>query len=391
MVHISEASRPPNPRHAAPGSGEPNTLGRVLRWSVRCALKKSASPSANPEGAGRTAIPPSRSATRAGFFELSDHEIAQSRTRPRSRGVRRRTSDGMIARGRYTIASRAGCWPRRSARARSRRRRGARQQLRRGRDGPRAPVERDRQHQGIRDRVLAHARDGDKGADVQTLQTWLSEVGYRSSIDGDFGPLTQAAVKQFQSNHRLSPVTGVVGRRTAATLRRGGQAGRQERRAEVHRRRHQHVDGRTGVPAPAAEPRDGPEQLVAGPGDRHLDRRRRVRVTGRRGRDDLGDDRPGGDRRVRSVRPGPEGRQRAVRRALHLLRPRQAGAVPVGTHVTAGQPIAEVGCGDVGISSGPHIEIGISTPGGPPCCPAYQETSPAWYKVVLALYHSAGG
>jgi murein DD-endopeptidase MepM/ murein hydrolase activator NlpD len=42
------------------------------------------------------------------------------------------------------------------------------------------------------------------------------------------------------------------------------------------------------------------------------------------------------------------------------------GWIPVGTHVSTGQVISEVGSGIVGISTGPHLEIGFADSSGSP-------------------------
>lgn len=60
--------------------------------------------------------------------------------------------------------------------------------------------------------------------------------------------------------------------------------------------------------------------------------------------------------------------------------------VHVGEHVTTGQPVAEVGCGIVGLSSGPHLELGLTPPGASTCCPAVGATSPVVDELLRQLF-----
>ena len=59
-------------------------------------------------------------------------------------------------------------------------------------------------------------------------------------------------------------------------------------------------------------------------------------------------------------------------------------AVAIGTHVSAGQVISEVGDGIVGISTGPHLEIGFCDGSGTPLGPG---TAPTMHAILLGAYH----
>lgn len=57
--------------------------------------------------------------------------------------------------------------------------------------------------------------------------------------------------------------------------------------------------------------------------------------------------------------------------------------LPIGTHVSAGQVIAEVGAGIVGLSSGPHLEIGFCDASGDPLG---DQTAPQMMSLLQASY-----
>jgi peptidoglycan hydrolase-like protein with peptidoglycan-binding domain/DNA-binding CsgD family transcriptional regulator len=56
-------------------------------------------------------------------------------------------------------------------------------------------------------------QEGSTGEDVRTVQYLVTAQGHPTAVDGDFGPLTRAAVEAFQSSRGLG-VDGIVGPQT---------------------------------------------------------------------------------------------------------------------------------------------------------------------------------
>jgi len=66
--------------------------------------------------------------------------------------------------------------------------------------------------------AFADVERGDRGSEVTEVQTILKGYGYTVTVDGNFGPQTEKAVRSWQKSNGLT-VDGIVGPVTLASLR----------------------------------------------------------------------------------------------------------------------------------------------------------------------------
>jgi murein DD-endopeptidase MepM/ murein hydrolase activator NlpD len=219
-------------------------------------------------------------------------------------------------------------------------------------------------------------RSGSHGRYVTRLQRWLTRLGYRVPASGRFGSATRAAVRRFQRRRSIR-ATGVVDAETVAAL----------------------TEARFPTTPASAAASGGwtfpiqPMSVVVAPSNWSLDQGVDIAtIDGACGSQAVLVAVGGGT----IVREGISGfgpyapvllLDSGAYAGRYVYYGHAAPAlVPVGARVKAGDPIAQVGCGQVGHSSGPHLEIGISSPGGPVCCPAAGETSAETLALVTAAF-----
>jgi murein DD-endopeptidase MepM/ murein hydrolase activator NlpD len=220
-----------------------------------------------------------------------------------------------------------------------------------------------------------------RGKSVLALQAALRQIGYDAPQNGVFGPGTRRAVIAIQRANGLTP-SGAVGKKTATVIL-SAVATAQQAAANAAASWVFPLTPISKVQPPSTWTLDQGIDIstvnsACGPDVTEVAVASGTIV--QEGISGFGPAAP-----VLLIDSGPmTGRYVYYGHALPAL-------VPVFAHVIQGQAIAQVGCGIVGKSAGPHIEFGISAPGGPPCCPAMKQTSPQLLPIVLALYKRAGG
>jgi len=220
-------------------------------------------------------------------------------------------------------------------------------------------------------------RRGSRGDDVRALQWLLTRLGYRTGISGIFDRATTASVRRFERDEGLR-VDGVIGRRARRALARakGNPLSLAARSGWVFPM----TPMRRVLPPSTWSPDQGVDIPTL---NEACDRRVPVLAVESGTVVQIGISGFGRWAPVVKLDHGPfTGRYVYYGHTKPNL-------VRKGDHVERGQPIARIGCGSVGISSAPHLEIGMSAPGGPRCCPGFGETSPVITKIMRTLWSQA--
>jgi len=227
---------------------------------------------------------------------------------------------------------------------------------------------------GLGSRTL---RRGARGDDVRALQWLLSRLGYRTSVTGAFDGRTFASLRRFERDAGLR-ADGVVDARTRRALRRS--KGNPLSLAASSGWAFPMTPMRRVLPPSMWSPDQGVDIPTL---NEACDRRVPVLAVESGKVVQIGISGFGRWAPVVKLDHGPfAGRYVYYGHTKPNL-------VRKGDHVERGQPIARIGCGSVGISSAPHLEIGMSAPGGPTCCPGFGETSPIITKIMRTLWSQA--